>query len=88
MQPKHIELPDQGFAIASMITGTNATVIYSEIRRDITLTLGSPIDSSFRVPLSPESWAVIIPELVAVLPADLRDDVANTICAMAGEVAS
>lgn len=84
MQSKHIELPDQGFVIASMLTGTKATVTYSEIRRDITLTLGSGV----RVPLTSESWAVIIPELVAALPANLRDDVANAICAMVGEVAS
>ena len=79
-----IELPDQGFVIASVLTGTKATVTYSEIRRDITLTLGA----SVRVPLTADSWALIIPELVAALPADLRDDVANAICAAAGEVAS
>lgn len=87
MQPKYIELPDQGFVIASVLTGTKATVTYSEIRRDITLALGSS-GPRVRVPLSPESWALIIPELVAALPADLRDDVANAICAMAGGVAS
>lgn len=85
MQSKHIELPEQGLLIvASMLTGTKATVTYSEIRRDLTLTLGSNV----RVPLSPESWALIIPELVAALPVNLRDDVANAICAAAGEVAS
>lgn len=83
-----IELPDQGFVIASVLTGTKATVTYSEIRRDITLALGSSSGPRVRVPLSPESWALIIPELVAALPADLRDDVANAICAMAGEIAS
>jgi len=61
------------------LVGDEATVSsYPEYDR---IMLKFKVGDSISLPA--ESWAAIIPELVAALPDPLRDDMANAICATA-----
>ena len=85
MQSDDIELPDQGWISVSSPLGSAFKVIQSTASDRIMLSFDNGRNMLSR---SAESWALIIPELVAALPDHLRDDVANAICAAAGEMAS
>lgn len=82
-QDRTVQLPDKGQATMFRLTDHAVRIDTSDVPSLMTL-----VSNGSRYGHSPESWALIIPELVAALPANLRDDVANAICAMACGVAS
>lgn len=77
-----VQLPHRPYVSVCRVTDAEFTV--RNVPHGIALELGG--DSY--ISQSSENWALIIPAIVELLPANLRDDVANAICAAAGEVAS